>query len=220
MRQQSKLSQAKRVYMTYQFVNLSSVQCSESAAFIEGVVLAANVATKPLDPELWLRAVFGDQAESLKPLITEQINAQYHQLKLNEYALHAKLEQQDAGFDEALVDFAQGFMTLWPTIEPLWKEVATSDGSIRMLQALLTTLMLAIDEEQTHQQMKDAGFTDLPMLENMVKQLDLMIHEVALAADEAMMGFKAQNVNPYKGIGRNDICPCGSGKKFKHCCGN
>ena len=206
--------------MSYQFVNLSSVERSESPAFIEGVVLAANLATKPLDPETWLSSVFGDQAETLKTLITDQINAQYHELKLNEYGLLSMLEQQDSGFDEALADFSEGFMTLWPTIEPSWQEVATSDGSIRMLQALLTTLMLAIDEEQTHEQMKQAGFTDLPKLENMVKQLDLMIHEVALAADEAMIGAKAQNVNPYKDIGRNEICPCGSGKKFKHCCGN
>ncbi|MCZ4371003.1 YecA family protein [Vibrio diazotrophicus] len=206
--------------MSYQFVNLSSVERSESPAFIEGVVLAANLATKPLDPETWLSSVFGDQAETLKTLITDQINAQYHELKLNEYGLLSMLDQQDSGFDEALADFAEGFMTLWPTIEPSWQEVATSDGSIRMLQALMTTLMLAIDEEQTHEQMKQAGFTDLPKLENMVKQLDLMIHEVALAADEAMIGAKAQNVNPYKDIGRNEICPCGSGKKFKHCCGN
>ncbi|MDW6017411.1 YecA family protein [Vibrio plantisponsor] len=206
--------------MSYQFVNLSSVGRSESPAFIEGVVLAANLATKPLDPETWLSSVFGDQAETLKTLITDQINAQYHELKLNEYGLLSMLEQQDVGFDEALADFAEGFMTLWPAIEPLWQEVATSDGSIRMLQALLTTLMLVIDEEQTHEQMKQAGFSDLPKLENMVKQLDLMIHEVALAADEAMIGTKTQNVNPYKDIGRNEICPCGSGKKFKHCCGN
>jgi hypothetical protein len=25
-------------------------------------------------------------------------------------------------------------------------------------------------------------------------------------------------VNPYKNVGRNDPCPCGSGKKFKKCC--
>jgi preprotein translocase subunit SecA len=25
--------------------------------------------------------------------------------------------------------------------------------------------------------------------------------------------------NPYAGIGRNDPCPCGSGKKFKKCHG-
>jgi uncharacterized protein YecA (UPF0149 family) len=24
--------------------------------------------------------------------------------------------------------------------------------------------------------------------------------------------------NPFAGIGRNDPCPCGSGKKFKKCC--
>ncbi|WP_428484137.1 SEC-C metal-binding domain-containing protein [Rhodopila sp.] len=24
--------------------------------------------------------------------------------------------------------------------------------------------------------------------------------------------------NPYRGVGRNDPCPCGSGKKFKNCC--
>jgi hypothetical protein len=27
-------------------------------------------------------------------------------------------------------------------------------------------------------------------------------------------------VNPYRGVGRNDLCPCGSGKKFKKCCLN
>ena len=26
-------------------------------------------------------------------------------------------------------------------------------------------------------------------------------------------------VDPFKGVGRNDPCPCGSGKKFKSCCG-
>jgi hypothetical protein len=25
-------------------------------------------------------------------------------------------------------------------------------------------------------------------------------------------------INPFKGVGRNDPCPCGSGKKFKRCC--
>jgi hypothetical protein len=29
---------------------------------------------------------------------------------------------------------------------------------------------------------------------------------------------KPPAVNPFKGIGRNDPCPCGSGRKFKKCC--
>lgn len=30
---------------------------------------------------------------------------------------------------------------------------------------------------------------------------------------------KPQPVRKGKKIGRNDPCPCGSGKKYKHCCG-
>jgi hypothetical protein len=29
---------------------------------------------------------------------------------------------------------------------------------------------------------------------------------------------EAPAINPFKGVGRNDPCPCGSGKKFKKCC--
>ena len=25
-------------------------------------------------------------------------------------------------------------------------------------------------------------------------------------------------INPYRDVGRNDPCPCGSGRKFKKCC--
>jgi uncharacterized protein len=31
-------------------------------------------------------------------------------------------------------------------------------------------------------------------------------------------GLEGPRVNPYRDVGRNDPCPCGSGKKFKKCC--
>ena len=33
-------------------------------------------------------------------------------------------------------------------------------------------------------------------------------------------GFTAKGIppDPSKGVGRNDACPCGSGKKYKMCC--
>jgi hypothetical protein len=46
-------------------------------------------------------------------------------------------------------------------------------------------------------------------------------------ADDAVWETDADNVtavwsetvaNPFRHVGRNDPCPCGSGKKFKHCC--
>jgi hypothetical protein len=36
--------------------------------------------------------------------------------------------------------------------------------------------------------------------------------------DWAPAGLSAPHVNPFKSVGRNDPCPCGSGKKFKKCC--
>lgn len=44
------------------------------------------------------------------------------------------------------------------------------------------------------------------------------------AAEHELMFFKEMAVQPTarqlaRGrVGRNDLCPCGSGKKFKHCC--
>lgn len=88
-----------------------------------------------------------------------------------------------------------------------------------MMQALFTSFMLAIDEEGTQQQMLAVGIEAPPALSDFIDQMDLMINEVALAADELMVGNKSQSLNPFKGVGRNDPCPCQSGKKFKQCCG-
>jgi len=40
----------------------------------------------------------------------------------------------------------------------------------------------------------------------------------APAPAQAQVSLKKQKVGGKK-IGRNDPCPCGSGKKYKHCCG-
>lgn len=37
--------------------------------------------------------------------------------------------------------------------------------------------------------------------------------------DQMINGVQEPYINPYAGVRRNDPCPCGSGKKFKHCHG-
>jgi uncharacterized protein YecA (UPF0149 family) len=38
---------------------------------------------------------------------------------------------------------------------------------------------------------------------------------------EKVLGIRRSHQIPvqYPGVGRNDPCPCGSGRKFKKCCG-
>ena len=43
--------------------------------------------------------------------------------------------------------------------------------------------------------------------------------EPAGAAEQGALPEKKPFVRPDKKIGRNDPCPCGSGKKYKHCHG-
>ncbi|MCY9864394.1 SEC-C metal-binding domain-containing protein [Vibrio coralliirubri] len=203
--------------MTYQLLSLPESITDITPQFMEGAILASNLATKPLDPEEWLAIVAPEAGKELVTTVTEQINRQHNLIQRNEYLLTDVLAEGD--FNEQFADFSEGFMMVWPTVEEQWQNVTVADGTLRMLQALLTTLMLAIDEEQTQQQMIAAGLTNPPSLADLVGQVDLMISEVAMAADEAMLGNKSQSVNPFKDIGRNDLCPCESGKKFKQCCG-
>jgi len=42
---------------------------------------------------------------------------------------------------------------------------------------------------------------------------------VAPAAPAARPPFRRPAVVNFAGVGRNDICPCGSGKRFKNCHG-
>ena len=203
--------------MKYQLIALDGVDLNCSGLFLEGAVLAANMATKPLAPEAWLGDLVGaDNALEMEKQISQHIEHQYTLLKRNEYEITELVNFDDL---DAVTDFAEGFMAVWPMVEELWSDLNVADGTMRMLSALLTTMMLAVDEEETHRQMAEAGIDTPPTLTQMLPQLDMMILEVAMAADEYQIGYKGQKVNPYKNVGRNDTCPCESGKKFKKCCG-
>ncbi|MCL9783026.1 YecA family protein [Vibrio sp. S4M6] len=204
--------------MTYQLIDLKESSISQSEYFVEGLVLASNFATQPLSPESWLTSLFGeDTSKEIDTAVVSQINNQYTLLKSSTYNISQIVDI--SGQPEHLAQLSEGFMTLWPLIEQQWQQEQMNDGTLRMMQALLTTFMLALDEEKTREQMKQVGYEEPPQLKDLLPQLDLMVNEVAMAADEVMTGNKAQQVNPYKDVGRNDLCVCGSGNKFKQCCG-
>ncbi|MDP5253716.1 MULTISPECIES: SEC-C metal-binding domain-containing protein [unclassified Vibrio] len=200
--------------MNYQLIDQQALPEILTAIELEGMMLAANMALEPLDPKVWLAEKMASLSDSQYQQIESQLLTQYHYLKSNQYALLALTCDL-----QSLAEAAEGFMQTWPYVEQKWTEQVLNDGTERMLQALLTTWMLAIDEAQTQQQMIAAGIDNPPSLSQLKPQLDLMINEVAQAADEIQGSGHAQSVNPYKTLGRNELCSCQSGKKFKHCCG-
>ncbi|MEC6796565.1 SEC-C metal-binding domain-containing protein [Photobacterium sp. S4TG1] len=200
-----------------------------SATFIEGALFAANANPKPMEPEVWLPVLInggGDDTtvvmvdDADKMPILNHFEMQYRMVKAGEYQLpECLIWQQDGVNQVALREFAEGFLAVWVFIEPNWEQQTVSDGTMRMLSALLTTLMLLVDETETLALMEQAGVTGVPAPTELYAQLPLMLTEVMMAADQLQIGSGAQAINPFKGIGRNDLCPCESGKKFKKCCG-
>lgn len=54
-------------------------------------------------------------------------------------------------------------------------------------------------------------------LEEKNKNMQMTLENNRIAQIQAMMATHKQKVREYN-IGRNDKCPCGSGKKYKNCC--
>ena len=54
-------------------------------------------------------------------------------------------------------------------------------------------------------------------LEEKNENIQMALENNRIAQIQAMMAARKQKVREYN-IGRNDKCPCGSGKKYKNCC--
>ncbi|MCL4133830.1 UNVERIFIED_CONTAM: hypothetical protein GTU68_016035 [Idotea baltica] len=55
--------------------------------------------------------------------------------------------------------------------------------------------------------------------QRMIQQMLAQQQAAAEAAEGALAGFDENDPTTWGNPGRNDLCPCGSGKKFKHCHG-
>ncbi len=104
-----------------------------------------------------------------------------------------------------------GFATAMDLRPDSWAAVADHAGAADAL-GYLTTLIAVADDS-----------TDLPseeinaLYDGAAEGIPLRI--VALHAWRAGQGMGAAPDAPSSKVGRNDLCPCGSGKKHKKCCG-
>jgi len=202
--------------MKYNPNDFSARETTQPTAFTEGVLLAANLACKPIDKNVWLSLLVNNIDGLTDSVLVNQFQQQYYSLMSHCYHLSQVIACSDV---ELLTDWASGFLTGWECIEPTWHELNVDDGTQRLLQALLTLCLLIIDEESTRQQMIASGMDNIPNITHLLDNIDAILFELAQFADVNLIGYGTQRINPYKLVGRNDCCPCGSGKKFKMCCG-
>ncbi|WP_087016496.1 YecA family protein [Thaumasiovibrio subtropicus] len=199
-----------------------SEQWSEvTPAMLEGACLAANCHPKPCPPEAWLAPLWqatqgDDTALTIEKadieIISQHFQSQFQQIQGGDY-------QWPASNEQACLDLATGFLIVWPLIEAAWQAESISAATQAVIGNVHLGLYLVVDERGTLDQMDAAGMNPLPDVAQCIAALPLLIPELVMAAAEVYQGHRAQAVNPYKAVGRNDRCPCDSGKKFKQCCG-
>nr|WP_086938145.1 SEC-C metal-binding domain-containing protein [Thaumasiovibrio occultus] len=182
---------------------------------LEGACLAANANPRPVTPETWLAALWETVPEKS---IVEQVSNHFQA----QFAAIQRCEYQWPIADDAshLQDLASGFLAVWQVVESNWVDLPLTDAMTSVIGNVHLGMYLAVDEMGTIEQMEQSGVTELPNVDTLLAGLSMWVPELVMIADELYQGSKASVVNPYKSVGRNDPCPCGSSKKFKQCCGS
>ncbi|HUV53457.1 MAG TPA: preprotein translocase subunit SecA [Dehalococcoidia bacterium] len=103
------------------------------------------------------------------------------------------------------------------TIDSLWKDHLTAMDELRQRAGLYAVRQ--VDPLVVYKKEGHAYFDSL--LASIQHDVANTIYKVSITKKEAPAQRQAQKVAVPAGrkVGRNDPCPCGSGKKYKHCCG-
>ena len=151
----------------------------------------------PLSPQL--------KSDGISELNSRQIIE-----KLSDYAVEL-YNQKEAEIGSANMRMAERLVML-RIIDKLWMEHLTTMDHMRQgigLRAVAQQNPLAVYKKEGH-----ILFDGL--LSSIQHDVVYSIYHVGISREPPR---KKEVVMAGKKVGRNDLCPCGSGKKYKHCCG-
>lgn len=190
---------------------------SELDGFIAGIVVCPGLVT----PGEWLGAIWGDgpvfASEREANEILGAIMAHYNDVirQLDRPGRYAPLLETDIDGSVLWEMWAVGFAKAVALRPEAWTVFTLSeDPAVRRSMALFRRLDgLANKPGDQFSEADD-------ILDHTAADLIPEYLETLHAARRALEGPIAPGNSPSKPVGRNDPCPCGSGKKFKKCCLN
>jgi len=105
-----------------------------------------------------------------------------------------------------------GFIEGMQMYEDAWDAAATASPALEHLEMLITSLMMNEEADQPPLTLDERL--------NVFAEIPLALKHAASAFEEARReAMKAKSIVRAEKVGRNEPCPCGSGKKHKQCCG-
>ena len=206
------------------------------AGYLFGVVITPD----ETDPGEWFPDIFGeslarfDDEQQSNELFTH-LRAAYKRfdaLRLaGELRLPFDLEQSDGEMLLRLREFAVGLNKALELRSYIWlpEEALESDEMTPEQEEIMNCLMVVLGvahQEQIPEIFEGIGEAEGELQEawdNLAGELPMAVQMLqAHAAALEIRRLQAETKNPVTvapKIGRNEPCPCGSGKKYKQCCG-
>ncbi len=203
-------------------IDSDAMLVSELDGFLAGILVCPDL----IMPSEWLPLVWGSdedeapvfenarQAEQLIGLVMEHYNTTAQDLQSGRYA---PVFEVDARHDETLWElWIEGFGVAMQLRPDSWAAILQGDEEARMA---LSGLLMLIDIAQAESDLPEPEVQDLT---EMAPDL-IPVWVECLNAWRASQHPASQPAMPpaptVAKVGRNDPCPCGSGKKYKKCCG-
>jgi uncharacterized protein len=195
---------------------------SELDGFLAGILVCPDL----IMPSEWLPLVWGSdedeapvfenarQADQLIGLVMEHYNTTAQDLQSGRYA---PVFEVDARHDETLWElWIEGFGTAMQLRPDSWAAILQSDEEAR---TALSGLMMLIDIAQAESNLPEQKVQELTeMAPDLIPVWVERLNAWRVSQHPASQPAMPPASNPAK-VGRNDPCPCGSGKKYKKCCG-
>ncbi len=190
---------------------------------LDGFLTAVAIGPELILPSEWVPLIWGadppafesaTEAEQILGAVMERYNAILLSLARDPPTYEPILRADN---DEQLIakEWAGGFLMGLALRRDAWELMAESDNAMTLMPILALG-----DETALAQIIADAEDRDL-LRSACAEELD----QTAVAIDRFWKSWRSPRSDlPRSGggrtkIGRNQICPCGSGRKFKHCCG-
>ena len=176
------------------------------------VLIADAAAIFPLPPEL--------NAAALSPMPPKEIE---DKLMETAEALYGEREKEVGPDNMRIVER----LVMLRTMDNLWVEHLTNMEDMRHgigLHAVAQRDPLVAYKREGHEMFQNLLASIRHDVARMIYHVNIVRREepqkAPVGAQTAAGGSKKQHAKVSgKKVGRNDPCPCGSGKKYKHCCG-
>lgn len=186
---------------------------------LDGFLTGIAIGPELIMPSEWLPVIWGGEEPAFDDVAQAQaiigtIMARYNEIlgQVADAAV-APIIMETPGGEIIAADWAEGFMQAVTLRPAAWKPLLKSAKNVELM---LPILALCCDDD-------GEPLLDLPqdVEDRLFAEAGDLIPEAVLAIADYWRAAQTAPIRPTAGpkIGRNDPCPCGSGKKFKKCCG-